>query len=237
MLRVVSLSAAYGAQAVLRQVSFEVAPGELVAVLGRNGSGRSTLAKALMGLVAATGRVSWQQHELAGLASHHRARLGLGYVPESRDAFASLSVHHNLLLGLKPGASEALLAQAYDLFPALKKRQHNPAGVLSGGEQQMLSLARALMGQPGLLIADEPCEGLAPQLVEVVGQALAGLRAQGVAVLLIEQKLTLVHTLADRVLLMGRGEIVFDGSAAALQAQAQLCQQWLDGPALKQGQP
>lgn len=227
MLKVTNLHAAYGSHAVLRGLSFSVAPGEIVALLGRNGSGRSTLAKALMGQVAATGQVSWQQQALLGMPPHSIARCGLGHVPEGRDAFPGLSVHQNLLLGLKPGDSEALLDQAYALFPALRKRQHTQAGVLSGGEQQMLSLARALMGRPRLLVADEPCEGLAPQLVESVGQALAGLRSQGVGVLLIEQKLTLVRALADRVLVMGRGEIVFEGSVAQLEARTDLRREWL----------
>lgn len=228
MLTVRNLQASYGATPVLRGVNFQVAPGEIVALLGRNGSGRSTLARALMGLLPAGGQVSWQGLSLSGLPAHEIARRGLGHVPEARDVFPSLSVRQNLLLGLKPGAPESLLALAYGLFPALMARQHILAGVLSGGEQQMLSLGRALMGQPRLLVADEPCEGLAPQLVQGVGQALAGLRASGVGLLLIEQKLSLVHSLADRVLVMGRGEIVFEGSVAQLQARDDVRQQWLE---------
>ena len=228
MLTVQHLHASYGSHAVLKGLSLQVKPGEIVALLGRNGSGRSTLAKALMGLVPATGQVHWQGQALLSWPAHQLARLGLAYVPESRDVFPSLSVHQNLLLGLKTGASEALLEAAYDMFAALRQRQHTPAGVLSGGEQQMLSLARALVGQPRVLVADEPCEGLAPQVVEVVGQALGRLRAAGVGVLLIEQKLALVRTWADRVLVMGRGEIVFAGTVASLEASAEVRREWLE---------
>lgn len=228
MLTVEGLTAGYGASLVLRGVSLQVAPGEAVALLGRNGSGRSTLAKALMGLVPARGEVSWRQQRLQGLAAHEIARLGLGYVPESRDVFGTLTVHQNLLLGLKPGAGEGLLDEAYALFEPLRRRRHTVAAVLSGGEQQMLSLARTLMGQPQLLIVDEPTEGLAPQVVEVVAQVLAERRAGGMALLLIEQRLGRVQALADRVLLLGRGEVVFEGSATALQAQEPLRRQWLE---------
>jgi branched-chain amino acid transport system ATP-binding protein len=228
MLMVRGLRASYGPHAVLRGLDLQVAPGEIVAVLGRNGSGRSTLARALMGMLTASGQVLWHSEDLLGLPTHEIARRGLGYVPESRDVFPGLSVHHNLLLGLKAGDCESRLAQAYALFPALSGRQRTAAGVLSGGEQQMLSLARALMGQPRLLIADEPCEGLAPQVVQAVGRALADLRDSGAGIVLIEQRLALVQSLADRVIVLGRGESVFEGSVQELQASAALRQQWLE---------
>ena len=228
MLRVRDLQVAYGAAMALRGVSIDLLPGQLLAVLGRNGSGRSTLAQALMGLVPARGQVRWHQHELLGRPAHQIARLGLGHVPESRDAFPGLSVHQNLMLGLQRGNSENLLEQAYAWFPALAPRRDTPAGVLSGGEQQLLSLARTLMGEPRLLIVDEPTEGLAPQWVDAVGQALSRLKAAGVAIVLIEQKFTLARLLADRVILLGRGAIVFEGSVAQLQADADLRQSWLD---------
>jgi branched-chain amino acid transport system ATP-binding protein len=228
MLSVRALVVAYGAQQAVRGVDLDVAPGEVVALLGRNGSGRSSLARALMGLQPSRGQVLWQGQPLEGRPAHERARLGLGHVPEGRDIFPALSVHQNLLLGLKPGASEQALAQSYALFPALASRRYTSAAVLSGGEQQMLSLARTLLGEPRLLIVDEPTEGLAPQVVGRVAQVLAERRAAGVGILLIEQRLGLVQDLADRVLLMGRGEIVFSGTPAELMAHAKLRQEWLE---------
>lgn len=228
MLNVRKLSVAYGAQLAVRGVDLDVAPGEVVALLGRNGSGRSSLARALMGLQPSSGQVRWLGQSLEGRAAHERARLGLGHVPEGRDVFPALSVHQNLLLGLKPGAGAQSLAQAYALFPALAERRHTSAAVLSGGEQQMLSLARTLLGEPRLLIVDEATEGLAPQVVARVAQVLSERRAAGVGILLIEQRLGLVQGLADRVLLMGRGEIVFSGTPAQLMADAKLRQDWLE---------
>ncbi len=231
MLKVRGLQVSHGAQLAVRGVDLDLAPGEVVALLGRNGSGRSSLARALMGLLPSRGQLSWQGRALQDLAAHERARLGLGLVPEGREVFPALSVAQNLLLGLKKdmtGRPEDLLAQAYAWFPALARRRHASAAVLSGGEQQMLSLARTLLGEPSLLIVDEPTEGLAPQVVEVVAQVLAERRAAGVGILLIEQRLTLVHRLADRVLLMGRGEIVFAGTPAQLSAHAQLRHEWLE---------
>lgn len=228
MLSVQGLRVNYGANAAVRGVDLQVAAGEIVALLGRNGSGRSTLARALMGLLPAQGQVQWRGQPLLGRPAHEIARLGLGYVPESRDMFAALSVHQNLLLGLKQGGREALLEEAYALFPALRRRSHLGAAQLSGGEQQMLSLARTLMGEPQLLIVDEPTEGLAPQVVEVVARVLAQRRATGVGMLLIEQKLALVERLADRVLVMGRGEMVFAGTPAQLQADDAVRREWLE---------
>lgn len=228
MLSVQGLRVSYGAHVAVRGVDLQVSRGEIVALLGRNGSGRSTLARALMGLLPAQGQVQWQGQSLLGRPAHEIARLGLGYVPESRDMFAALTVHQNLLLGLKAGAKDERLDEAYALFPALRQRRHLSAALLSGGEQQMLSLARTLLGQPQLLIVDEPTEGLAPQVVEVVAQVLSQRRAAGVGMVLIEQKLALVERLADRVLVMGRGEIVFAGTAAQLQGSDVLRREWLE---------
>lgn len=229
MLSVEGLHAAYANSPVLHGVNLRVAPGEIVALLGRNGSGRSTTAKAIMGLVSARGSVRWQGQELLGRPTFEIARRGLGYVPEGRDVFPELSVAQNLCLGQKPGrrAGRWSLADMYRLFPQLKAREHTPAGVLSGGEQQMLTLCRTLMGDPALILVDEPTEGLSPQLVAQVGQFLRQLRASGVAVLLIEQKLTLALDIADRCALMGHGRIVFSGSPAELRADPGLSQEWL----------
>ena len=232
MLQVARLHAFYGKSHVLHGVDFEVAPGEIVALLGRNGAGRSTTARALMGLVEATGDVRWRGASLRGLAPYAVARRGLGYVPESRDVFPRLTVHENLLLGCKPGAARGASAAAFErmlaLFPRLGERRDTEAGVLSGGEQQMLALARTLMGEPGLLLVDEPTEGLAPQVVAQVARALEGLRAQGLGILLIEQKLTIALEVAQRCLVMGHGRIVFEGTPAALRADERVRREWLE---------
>lgn len=237
MLKLENVHAFYGKSHVLQGVSLEVRPGEIVALLGRNGSGRSTTAKAIMGLVEARGVISWKGASLIGKQAWQIARLGLGYVPESRDIFPTLTVQQNLLLGQKGrgrGRGEGQGQGArwsfddmYALFPALRARQHVAAGVLSGGEQQMLTLCRTLMGEPELIIIDEPTEGLAPQLVALVGQFLQALKASGVSVLLIEQKLKIALAISDRALVMGHGRIVFDDTPAALRLDAGVRREWL----------
>lgn len=230
MLQLENLHAFYGSSHVLHGVSFEVRPGEIVALLGRNGSGRSTTAKAIMGLVECRGSILWKNTPIQGRKTFEIAQLGLGYVPESRDIFPGLTVHQNLLLGCKGGGKAGgwSLGDMYALFPALQARQHTGAGVLSGGEQQMLALCRTLMGDPALIVIDEPTEGLAPNIVALVSQCLQTLQARGVAVLLIEQKLTLALAISDRALVMGHGRIVFDGTPDALRAQAGIRQEWLE---------
>jgi branched-chain amino acid transport system ATP-binding protein len=227
MLEVRQLVAGYGQGQVLNGVDLRVAPGEVVALLGRNGAGRSTLAKALVGLVPAQGSARWKGRELLGLAPFEVARSGVGYVPESRDAFPHLSVRDNLLLGRQRRAGRWDFDAVYHWFPRLKEREHTPAGRLSGGEQQMLALARTLMGSPALLILDEPTEGLAPSMVEQVADVLRSLRAEGVAILLIEQKLSIAFSVSDRVALMGHGRVVFDGLPQALAADQGLQDEWL----------
>ncbi|MCB8745548.1 ABC transporter ATP-binding protein [Rhodoferax sp. U2-2l] len=233
MLTIHNLTAGYGAgdgqSQVLQGVSLRVLPGEVVALLGRNGSGRSTLAKAIFGLVAAQGSITWRGRELIGQSTFEIARAGLGYVPESRDVFPDLTVAQNLLLGQKPGPQAGRWQQAdlLALFPQLQQRLNVKAGVLSGGEQQMLALSRTLMGNPELIIIDEPTEGLAPQLVAQVGTLLTTLKARGVAVLLIEQKLTIALDVADSCVVMGQGRVVFDGTPAALLADAAVQRAWL----------
>lgn len=228
MLRVEGLCVSHGSVQAVRGLSFEVRPGQVVAVLGRNGSGRSSLAQALMGLVPSQGRVRWLETDLLGLAPHQIARLGVGYVPETRDVFPLLTVQQNLQLGLAGGKSRDRIDWAYALFPQLHARQAALAGVLSGGEQQMLSLARGLLAQPRLLIVDEPAEGLAPPLVQVVGRVLREQAEQGTAIVLMEQKLDLVPSLADRVMVLGRGELVFEGTPEALDGAPQLRRAWLE---------
>jgi branched-chain amino acid transport system ATP-binding protein len=230
MLVLDNLHAFYGKSHVLHGVSFSVAQGEIVALLGRNGSGRSTTAKAIMGSVDATGSVLWRGQQIRGLKPFEVAHLGLGYVPENRDIFPSLTVHQNLLLGQKGSGkgSRWSFEDMYTLFPRLRERQHTEAGVLSGGEQQMLTLCRSLMGDPDLIIIDEPTEGLAPTIVELVAQFLKTLRDRGISVLLIEQKLTIAMRISDRALVMGHGSIVFDGSPAALKQDSYIRKEWLE---------
>jgi branched-chain amino acid transport system ATP-binding protein len=230
MLRVEDLHAWYDQSQVLHGVSLQVSPGEIVALLGRNGSGRSTTAKAIMGLVQARGQICWNDLPILGRKPFEMARLGIGYVPENRDIFPRLTVHQNLLLGQKGRSQHARwgFEDMYQLFPLLKAREHTPAAVLSGGEQQMLTLCRTLMGDPDLVIIDEPTEGLAPRLVEMVGAFLQTLKARGVSVLLIEQKLSIALSIADRVLLMGHGRVVFEGSPQMLRDSPGVRQEWLE---------
>ncbi|MBS0610582.1 MAG: ABC transporter ATP-binding protein [Proteobacteria bacterium] len=230
MLSVEKLHAYYGKSHVLHGVSFEVRPGEIVALLGRNGSGRSTAAKAIMGLVDWQGSIAWKGQNLAGKKAYEIAHLGLGYVPESRDVFPHLTVQQNLLLGQKGSGRNSRWSfdDMYAMFPRLKERRDVEAGVLSGGEQQMLTLCRTLMGDPDLIIIDEPTEGLAPKIVELVGQYLTRLKERGVSVLLIEQKLTIAMSISDRTLVMGHGSIVFQGTPDALRCNGHVRKEWLE---------
>lgn len=230
MLKLQDIHAYYGKSHVLHGVSFEVSPGEIVALLGRNGSGRSTTAKAIMGLVHAEGGLHWKGQDILRRKAYEIAHFGIGYVPENRDIFPKLTVHQNLLLGQKGSGkgSRWSFGDMYGMFPRLKERQHTEAGVLSGGEQQMLTLCRTLMGDPDLIIIDEPTEGLAPKIVELVGQYLRTLKDKGISVLLIEQKLTIAMEISDRALVMGHGSIVFDGTPAGLRADATIRKEWLE---------
>ena len=232
MLKLQDLHAYYGKSHVLHGVSFEVGAGEIVALLGRNGSGRSTTAKAVMGLVHAEGGLHWKGQDILRRKAYEIAHLGIGYVPENREIFPKLTVHQNLLLGQKGKAAVKASRWSFDdmytMFPRLKERQHNEAGVLSGGEQQMLTLCRTLMGDPDLIIIDEPTEGLAPKIVELVGQYLKRLKDRGVSVLLIEQKLTIAMQISDRALVMGHGSIVFQGTPDSLRADSYIRKEWLE---------
>lgn len=230
LLRITNLHAFYGKGHVLHGVEMAVGEGEIVALLGRNGSGRSTTAKAIMGLVECQGSVRWRGQETRGKEAFEIAHLGLGYVPENRDVFPKLTVHQNLLLGQKRNKKQARWSfdDMYRMFPRLKEREHTEAGVLSGGEQQMLTLCRTLMGDPDLIIIDEPTEGLAPKIVELVAEYLQELRNHGISVLLIEQKLTIAMSISDRCLVMGHGSIVFDGTPQALREDADTRREWLE---------
>jgi branched-chain amino acid transport system ATP-binding protein len=230
MLQIDNLHAYYGKSHVLHGVGFEVGQGEIVALLGRNGSGRSTTAKAIMGLVECQGRIDWKGQSIQGKKAYEIAHLGIGYVPENRDIFPKLTVHQNLQLGQKRSGQNGRWSfdDMYAMFPRLKEREHTEAGVLSGGEQQMLTLCRTLMGDPDLIIIDEPTEGLAPKIVELVGQYLQSLKSRGVSVLLIEQKLTIAMSISDRALVMGHGAIVFQGTPDELRANSYIRKEWLE---------
>jgi branched-chain amino acid transport system ATP-binding protein len=230
LLELKDLHAFYGKSHVLHGVSLGVGEGEIVSLLGRNGSGRSTTVKAIMGLVDATGSVCWRGEQLVGKKAFEIAHLGLGYVPENRDIFPKLTVHQNLMLGQKSGKKNPRWGfdDMYTMFPRLKERQHTEAGVLSGGEQQMLTLCRTLMGDPDLIMIDEPTEGLAPKIVELVAEYLRELRRRGVSVLLVEQKLTIALEVSERCLVMGHGQIVFEGTPTSLRADAYIRKEWLE---------
>jgi len=231
VLEVSDLHAYYGKSHVLHGVNLHVRPGEIVCLLGRNGVGRSTTAKAVMGQVAARGAVRFKGRDILGRKAYEIARLGVGYVPENRDIFPDLTVKQNLLLGVKnPGKSGGRwsLDDMYALFPRLKERENTPGGVLSGGEQQMLTLCRTLMGDPELIMIDEPTEGLAPKIVELVGRFLQEVKNRGVSILLIEQKLAIALDISERLYLMGHGKIVFEGTPADLKSNDAVRKEWLE---------
>jgi len=230
MLEVRDLHAYYGKSHILQGVSFDVGEGEIVSLLGRNGVGRSTTIKAIMGDVPPQGSVRFHGEELVGLAPHLIARKGLGYVPENRDIFPGLTVRENLLLGMKSTKHKGRWSydDVFELFPALGERAEVPGGVLSGGEQQMLTICRTLMGDPELIMIDEPTEGLAPRLVELVGDLLERIAARGVSILLVEQKLTIALRISQRLYVMGHGRIVFEGTPEHLRANAAVRKEWLE---------
>ena len=230
MLAVSDLHAFYGKSHILHGVSLRVDEGEIVSLLGRNGVGRSTAIKAIMGDVSAHGSVRFRGEEICGLAPYVIARRGLGYVPENRDIFPSLTVRQNLLLGMKnprhPG--RWTMDDMFGLFPSLAERADNPGGVLSGGEQQMLTICRTLMGDPDLIMIDEPTEGLAPKLVQQVADLLTEIAGRGVSILLVEQKLTIALTISRRVYVMGHGQVVFEGTPADLRREDGVRREWLE---------
>ncbi len=230
MLKLQDLHAYYGKSHVLHGVSLNVKPGEIVSLLGRNGSGRSTTVKAVMGLVHGSGSVKWRDNEILGQKAYQIAHAGIGYVPENRDIFPKLTVHQNLMLGEKGKNKKPRWSfdDMYTLFPRLKERQHTEAGVLSGGEQQMLTLCRTLMGDPDLIMIDEPTEGLAPKIVEQVAMYLKELKRRGISVLLVEQKLTIALEISERCYVMGHGQVVFEGTPTELRANADIRKEWLE---------
>jgi branched-chain amino acid transport system ATP-binding protein len=230
ILEVSDLHAYYGQSHILHGVNLDVGEGEIVSLLGRNGVGRSTACKAIMGLVPAQGRVKFRGKDIAGLRPDQVAHCGIGYVPEDRQIFPTLTVRQNLELGLKRAGKFGRwnFADIFGLFPNLNARQDTSAGVLSGGEQQMLTMCRTLMGDPDLILIDEPTEGLAPKLVEQVGELLAEVARRGVSILLVEQKLAIALKISARLYVMGHGKIVFQGTAVDFGENSAVRKEWLE---------
>jgi len=230
MLEVHDLHAYYGKSHILQGVDMQIGAGEVVSLLGRNGVGRSTTVKAIMGEVAPHGTILFKGQNIAGLPSYRIAHLGLGYVPENRDIFPGLTVRQNLLLGVKdtrrPGKWR--LDDMLDMFSNLKARADTAAGVLSGGEKQMLTICRTLMGDPELIMIDEPTEGLAPLIVHQVGDLIAEIARRGVAILLVEQKLSIAMRISHRLYVMGHGRIVFEGTPDDLKTNQTVRKEWLE---------
>ena len=226
LLQVQGLNAWYGAAQILFDVSLQVGRGEVVALMGRNGAGKSTTLKALMGMVARRGSVQFLGQDIARREPHDIARLGLGYVPEERRIFTDLSVMDNLEVGRQPPrrwpdgtpAPEWTPEKLFALFPNLGEMPQRPGGRMSGGEQQMLTVARTLMGQPLLVLLDEPSEGVAPLIVQQMARTIRALKAQGVSVLLSEQNLPFAEAVADRAYLIEQGEVVHEGRMADVVA-------------------
>jgi len=232
MLEVSDLHAYYGKSHILQGVNFNVGSGEIVSLLGRNGVGRSTTCKAIIGEVQPTGSVNFMGQNLVGMQPYEIANQGIGYVPENRDIFPGLTTKQNLLLGLKPGCKNGVgrwsIEDMFDMFSNLRERADVDALVLSGGEKQMLTMCRTLMGDPQIIMIDEPTEGLAPKIVQQVGTLLEQIAARGVSILLVEQKLSIAMKVSARVYVMGHGKIVFEGSPEDLEAAPDVRKEWLE---------
>ena len=230
MLEVENLHAWYGKSHILQGVDFRVGEGEIVSLLGRNGVGRSTTCKAIMGEVRAEGSVRMRGAEMVGLRPFEVAQAGLGYVPENRDIFPGLTTRQNLGLGIKPKQKGGRWSESdmFSMFSNLAERADVDASVLSGGEKQMLTMCRTLMGDPDVIMVDEPTEGLAPKIVERIGELLVEIAARGVSILLVEQKLTIALRVSSRLYVMGHGRVVFEGTPAELQANGNVRREWLE---------
>jgi branched-chain amino acid transport system ATP-binding protein len=230
MLEVRDLHAFYGKSHILQGVSFNVGEGEIVSLLGRNGVGRTTTVNAIMGNVVCRGSVKFRGAELVGLASHQIARRGLGVVLENREIFPTLTVRENLILGIKDMRRKGRwsMEDMFTMFPNLRQRSDVLGGALSGGEQQMLTICRTLMGDPDLIMVDEPTEGLAPKIVTQVAELLGEIARRGISILLVEQKLTIALRVARRVYVMGHGQVVFEGTPREFEGHESIRKEWLE---------
>lgn len=232
MLEVTDLHAYYGKSHILQGVNMNIQEGEIVALLGRNGVGRSTTCKAIMGDVPPVGSVKFKGQEIAGKKPFEVANIGLGYVPENRDIFPGMTTRQNLILGLKSGQKDGAgrwsMENMFDLFSNLKERADVEASVLSGGEQQMLTMCRTLMGDPDFIMIDEPTEGLSPQMTQRVAELLKEIAKRKIATLLVEQKLAIAMDIADRVYVMGHGKVVFEGTPEDLKNRDDIRKEWLE---------
>jgi branched-chain amino acid transport system ATP-binding protein len=225
-LHVAGLNAWYGQAHILFDVGFDVAQGEVMALLGRNGAGKTTIFRAIIGLVARrSGTIAFDGADIFGLPTHEIARRGLGYVPEDRRIFSELTVEENFLVGrqpLRPGAPIWDADKVYALFPNLAEMRKRLGGRMSGGEQQMLTIGRTLMGNPSLVLLDEPSEGLAPRIVEQMAFAIQAMKREGLAILLSEQNLHFARLISDRAVIVEKGRVRFTGTLAELEAQPEI---------------
>jgi branched-chain amino acid transport system ATP-binding protein len=233
LLEIKDLHTYYDESHVLRGISLNVDQGEIVSLLGRNGVGKSTTLKSIIGILAPrSGQILFKSRDVSGMPPHKVANLGVGYVPEDRRVFPRLTVRENLLMGIKPGQKEASdgwsVDKIYEYFPPLKARDKQKGAYLSGGEQQMLTIARALMGEPEVLLLDEPTEGLAPMIVETLEQVVTDVNNRGVAILLVEQNLRVVLRLAKRIYVISKGKIVFQGNGEELKEAREIREKYLE---------
>ena len=230
MLKIKNLHSYYGKSHILQGINLSIEEGEIVSLLGRNGVGRSTFIKSIMGMVKSEGSVLFNNKEILGRSIHEIANLGIAYVSENRDIFPDLTVQENLELGKKENkyGIKWNIEELFDLFPNLKTRIKVPGGVLSGGEQQMLTICRSLMGSPKLIMIDEPTEGLSPQMVDNVEMLLRKISDKGVSILLVEQKLTIAFNLSNRLYVMGHGKVVYEGEPKKVQNNRELIKEWLE---------
>jgi len=230
MLEVKQLNAFYGKSHILQGLNISIKEGEIISLLGRNGVGRSTTIKSIMGMVNCKGSIKFFGNEILGMSIHNIANLGIAYVSENRDIFPDLTVKENLELGRKTIGNQDgwKIEDFFEIFPNLKNRIDVAGGLLSGGEQQMLTISRSLMGNPKLIMIDEPTEGLSPQMVDKVELLLKKIADKGISILLVEQKLTIAFKLASKHYIMGHGQVVFEGNTSEIKNNQKIMQEWLE---------